>query len=186
VHTSRIAFATFAPEHLDGAVLLSRQAGWPHRREDWATVLALSTGFVAPEGDRDIAALARPDRSACGVDRAPLIALLSEQGRIAVRRHEGRPTGFATLRAFGRGRVAGPVVAATADDARAPLSFLFATRPGAFLRVDTTAARGLAPWLAAQGLAHVGGGIAMRRGGGEAPDRQTGVQTFALASQALG
>jgi hypothetical protein len=134
----------------------------------------------------DIAALARLDRSACGMDRAPLIALLSEQGRIAVRRHEGRPAGFAALRAFGRGEVARPVVAATADDARALLSFLFATRPGAFLRVDTTAACGLAPWLAAQGLAHVGGGIAMRRGGGEAPGQQRGVQTFALASQTLG
>ena len=83
MHTSRIAFATFAPEHLDGAVRLSRQAGWPDRREDWATVLALSTGFVA------------------------------------------------------------------------------------------------------EGLAQVGGGIAMQRGG-ETPDRQSGVQTFALASQALG
>jgi GNAT superfamily N-acetyltransferase len=52
VHTGRIEFADFAPEHLHGAVLLSRQAGWPHRREDWPTVLALSAGFVALEGDR--------------------------------------------------------------------------------------------------------------------------------------
>ncbi|WP_162501579.1 GNAT family N-acetyltransferase, partial [Methylobacterium crusticola] len=38
---------TFAPAHLDGAVALSRAAGWPHRREDWALVLSLSAGRVA-------------------------------------------------------------------------------------------------------------------------------------------
>lgn len=41
------ALAPFRPEHLDGAVALSRQAGWPHRREDWALALALSEGLAA-------------------------------------------------------------------------------------------------------------------------------------------
>jgi hypothetical protein len=79
----------------------------------------------------------------------------------------------------------GPVVAAPGNDARMLMSFLFAARPGAFLRVDTPRTSGLAPWLAEQGLAHVGGGIAMRRGG-HASGQAAGVQTFALASQALG
>jgi predicted N-acetyltransferase YhbS len=275
--TTSIELVDFTPEHLEGAMLLSRQAGWPHRREDWAMVLALSAGVVALDGDQvvgttlvtrygreaatinmvivdtamrgrgigrrlmdfalqasesrdcrlvatqdglplyeqlgfrtsgkilqhqgvprqavapadvdwamadDIAAIARLDRAAFGADRGALIGLLSEQGRLAVLRQERRLSGFAAIRAFGRGEVAGPVVAATADDARMLLSFLFATRPGAFLRVDTPQASGLAPWLAEQGLAHVGGGIAMRRGG-HASGRAAGVQTFALASQAL-
>lgn len=41
------ALAPFEQEHLDGAVRLSRQAGWPHRLEDWQMVLALSEGVVA-------------------------------------------------------------------------------------------------------------------------------------------
>ncbi len=46
---SPITLETMTPDHLDGAVALSQQAGWPHRREDWAFVLALSDGFVALE-----------------------------------------------------------------------------------------------------------------------------------------
>ena len=42
----------FAPEHLDGAVDLSRAAGWPHRREDWELVLSISQGIVLLDGDR--------------------------------------------------------------------------------------------------------------------------------------
>lgn len=37
--------------HLDGAVRLSREAGWPHRRDDWAMVLSASDGLVALEDE---------------------------------------------------------------------------------------------------------------------------------------
>lgn len=37
----------FGGEHLDGAVRLSREAGWPHRLEDWQVVLDVSKGVVA-------------------------------------------------------------------------------------------------------------------------------------------
>lgn len=42
-----ITFTDFAPQHLGAALVLSRQAGWPHRREDWAMALSLSRGIVA-------------------------------------------------------------------------------------------------------------------------------------------
>lgn len=273
-----IELVKFTPDHLDGALVLSRQAGWPHRREDWAMVLSLSTGVVAQEGDRvvgttmvtrygeeaatinmvivdeamrgrgigrrlmdfalqeskgrecrlvatleglplytklgfretgtilqyqgiaapamrpdgvewatreDVAEFAAMDQAASGLDRGALISLLFEQGRGAVLRHNGRTVGFAAMRLFGRGQVVGPVVATTADDARSLLSFLFAACPGEFLRVDTSDASGLSPWLAAQGLTHVGGGIAMRTGK-PAPASAPPFQTFALANQALG
>ena len=45
-----IELTAFGPEHLEGAVLLSRQAGWPHRMDDWQTALALSTGLAAVSG----------------------------------------------------------------------------------------------------------------------------------------
>jgi GNAT superfamily N-acetyltransferase len=48
-------FETMAPEHLDGAVELSRQVGWPHRREDWELVQSLSQGVVALEEGRVVA-----------------------------------------------------------------------------------------------------------------------------------
>uniref|UniRef100_UPI003100C351 GNAT family N-acetyltransferase n=1 Tax=Neorhizobium sp. EC2-8 TaxID=3129230 RepID=UPI003100C351 len=38
---------SFGIEHLDGAVHLSREAGWPHRRQDWEVALHLSQGVVA-------------------------------------------------------------------------------------------------------------------------------------------
>ena len=47
-----IDLAAFDESHLDDAVLLSREAGWPHRREDWAMLLALSEGFVATHGGK--------------------------------------------------------------------------------------------------------------------------------------
>jgi GNAT superfamily N-acetyltransferase len=43
----QISLEAMETEHLDGAVLLSREAGWPHRREDWELVLSVSEGIVA-------------------------------------------------------------------------------------------------------------------------------------------
>jgi GNAT superfamily N-acetyltransferase len=37
----------FGAEHLDGAVHLSREAGWPHRPQDWQVAQQLSQGVVA-------------------------------------------------------------------------------------------------------------------------------------------
>ncbi|HEX6015417.1 MAG TPA: GNAT family N-acetyltransferase [Geminicoccaceae bacterium] len=144
---------------------------------------------AAPEGvawaePGDTEAIAALDRAATGMDRAGLVAALAGAGRLAVIRDESGPAGYAALRPFGRGEVAGPVVARDAADARRLLAFLFASRPGAFLRVDTPEASGLGDWLAAQGLAPVGGGIAMIRGG--APAAASEFQSFALAAQALG
>lgn len=52
MNTIDVTFADLGTEHLDGAVALSRQAGWPHRPEDWALLLGLSRGFVALVGSR--------------------------------------------------------------------------------------------------------------------------------------
>lgn len=278
-----IDLVAFDESHLDGALLLSREAGWPHRREDWAMLLALSQGFVALQGDAvvgtammtpfgdgfatinmvivaatmrghglgrrlmdtamracgerecrltatadglplyeklgfratheirqhqgipgpalpdgatgtktvdwagpaDASAVIELDRQALGIDRRHLLGLLDDLGRLAVLREAGRISGYAVLRPFGRGEVIGPVIAHTVEQAQALLTFLIASRPGAFLRVDTAEWERLSPWLAARGLAAVGGGIAMCRN--QASPQTTGpAKTFALASQALG
>jgi predicted N-acetyltransferase YhbS len=277
MQTTEIDLTGFEPRHLKGAVSLSRQAGWPHRFEDWDMALSLSTGVVALEGDRvvgttlvtrygsdcatinmvivdetmrgrgvgrrlmdfgldvargmqcrliatreglplyeklgfretgtilqhqgiapavaapddvewatpdDLDAITALDRQAFGADREELIAALAKVGRFAVLRREGKLIGFSVLRPFGRGEVIGPVVAIHADHARKLILFPMAARPGAFLRVDTTAAAGLSSWLAEHGLAHVGGGTAMQRG--DISSQPTAFTTFALANQAFG
>lgn len=37
----------FGPEHFEGAMSLSHQVGWPHKREDWQLIVALSKGIAA-------------------------------------------------------------------------------------------------------------------------------------------
>lgn len=278
MQTRQIDLIPFSPDYIDAAVSLSRQAGWPHRPEDWQMVLALSKGVVAVEGDRtvgtvlvtsykedcatinmvivdesmrgrglgrrlmdaavhiagnrplrlvateeglplyekfgfretgrvlqhqgvvgkmaapagvepanpsDVAAIAELDRGAFGGDRGDLIANIATIGEFALIRRDGRVSGYAALRPFGRGEVIGPVVAADLDDAKALIAYFIARRPGRFLRVDTIAETGLGPWLAEQGLTHVSGAIAMMTSVNERPADVTAT-TFALAAQAFG
>lgn len=44
---AKIEIVSFMPEHLGGAVRLSEQVNWPHRKEDWALMLDISEGVVA-------------------------------------------------------------------------------------------------------------------------------------------
>ncbi|MEH0074598.1 GNAT family N-acetyltransferase [Pannonibacter sp. Pt2] len=132
----------------------------------------------------DAAVLAQLDKAATGMDRMALINALLQLGKIFTIRENGQITAYAALRPFGRGEVAGPVIARDTDQARMLLSCCLTECEGRFLRVDTGVETGLAPWLAEHGLAHAGGGIAMRLG---APTETSGpVHTFALAAQALG
>ncbi len=137
--------------------------------------------WATPE---EIDGIARLDLTATGLDRTALVAALAGAGRLAVLREGGGMVGYAAIRPFGRGEVAGPVVARDADEARRLLSFLLAGRQGAFMRVDTQADSGLPAWLAAVGLAAAGGGIAMTLRPKARP--QTSFRSFALAAQAFG
>lgn len=47
MQVGEIETRAFEGEHLDGAVRLSREAGWPHRLEDWQVALDVSKGVVA-------------------------------------------------------------------------------------------------------------------------------------------
>lgn len=278
MQASVMEIENFQPEHLDAAVELSRQAGWPHRKEDWRLVLSLSKGFVALDHGRVVGTamatlfgdscatvnmvivdetmrgkglgrklmqaaldaaegrecrliatadglplyekmgfvangevlqhqgivkqtekpagvewlssvnateLATLDRQAFGADRTSLFAALADSARFAVLKNNGTVAGFAALRAFGRGEVIGPVVAANAEDATKLIAFILSERTGAFVRVDTTPDTGLAPWLTEHGLAHVGSGIPMRRAS-PGMKTETIYKKFALTSQALG
>ena len=149
-------------------------------------VTAASTGMALPDraGPGDMAALAALDAAATGMDRTALLAALLRVGAVHVLRQGGVITAFAALRAFGRGEVLGPVIARDVDEAQALMAPLIAACSGRFLRVDTPVTSGLAPWLAAQGMAHAGGGVQMRRGGSAAVSGPH--EVFALAAQAMG
>jgi GNAT superfamily N-acetyltransferase len=274
----QISLEAMGTKHLDGAVLLSREAGWPHRREDWELVLSVSEGIVALHDGRVVATtimtpfgsdaaainmvivddamrgrglgrrlmdaaleragtrncrlvatkeglplyeklgfvavgeivqhqgkalkVATPatvswardddyekicslDRIACGLDRSKLMSILRQAAQFAVIRERGEVAAFAGVRAFGRGLVIGPVVASSSQQAKDLIQFMLAHHEGGFVRLDTELSTGLGPWLVERGLAHVGGGIPMRRGRkverAEAPYR-----TYALVNQALG
>ena len=53
----QITLGTMALRHLEGAVELSRQVKWPHRREDWELVQSVSQGIVALEEERVVATI---------------------------------------------------------------------------------------------------------------------------------
>lgn len=276
---NQIDIVAFGPEHIDGAVELSRAESWPHRREDWQLVQQLSAGIAAVDADRrltgttlltpygqdcatinmvivdksmrglgvgrklmeramalaegrplrlvatkeglplyeklgfvttgeirqhqgevrpldrpdgvedmqagDLESLKALDREAYGADRSALIDALVRHGKIAVIRKGETIEAWAAIRPFGRGEVIGPVIAPDAKTACALIAFHAASRPGAFLRVDTGSETGIAPWLAEIGLPHVGGGIAMRRPSKDNAE-QARRKVYALANQALG
>ncbi|WP_375796944.1 GNAT family N-acetyltransferase [Alloyangia mangrovi] len=135
----------------------------------------LPVQLVAGADASDLAAM---DRAASGMDRTALIAAITERGELL--RAE---RGFAILREFGRGRVLGPVVAQDAETARALIAAGATRCAGQFLRIDLTDAA-LAPHAEALGLAHAGGGTAMKKAARAAAE--TDFTTYALASQALG
>ncbi|MDX8445294.1 GNAT family N-acetyltransferase [Mesorhizobium captivum] len=274
-----IELQDFGPDHIEGAVELSRQENWPHRPQDWQMALQLSSGAVALDdqgrvagtmlvtpygadcaminmvivdrnargkglgrrlmeqafalaGDRPlrlvatadgmplyqklgfvpsgtilqhqgrVATLRAPggvetastgdlpeikalDRDAYGADREALIDVLAERGQFAVIRRNGAIEAYAAIRPFGRGEVIGPVIAGSADAAQVLIGFFAASRPAAFLRVDTDSRTGIAGWLAEIGLAHVGGGVAMDRPPKKGAE-QARPKVYALANQALG
>ncbi|WP_431324059.1 GNAT family N-acetyltransferase [Rhizobium sp. YTU87027] len=279
MRTGAIDLVAFAPQHIEEAITLSRQAKWPHRSEDWHLVLELSAGAVAlddegkvagtilmtpygsdcatismvivdeclrgrgigrklmekafalagnrqlrliatmeglplyeklgfvacgtidqhqgrahevaepagvePANAGDLVAIKALDGTAFGADRSALIDLLARNGAFAVIRRGGAVVAYAACRAFGRGEVIGPVVAANKDDAKELIAFFTAGRAGAFLRIDTQKDSGLSGWLTAIGLAKVGGGIVMGKPPSENPE-EPATRIFALANQALG
>jgi GNAT superfamily N-acetyltransferase len=126
---------------------------------------------------------------ACGLDRSALLpALLDIAEGVALERN-GTLTGFALLRAFGRGQAIGPVVAVTEDGlqtqrAQALIADRLAASAGAFTRLDTPDEQGLSHWLESIGLARVDTVVKMARNGEPAHD--PAVAQFGIVNQALG
>ncbi|MER0236714.1 GNAT family N-acetyltransferase [Fulvimarina sp. MAC8] len=151
-----------------------------------------ATDVAAPEGIENAAAddwqaIAELDLSAFGGDRSTLLDRIHSVGEALVERGDrGDVVAYAACRPFGRGAVIGPVVAPDAATAKRLIAGHLHSRRGQFVRIDTAASMGIAPWLIGQGLVHVGGGVAMTLGSPPPASPKSGAQLFALAAQALG
>lgn len=133
----------------------------------------------------DHAALCALDAAAFGADRSTLMSRLLASSEAWLVEHAGQPTGFALLRAFGRGTIIGPIVAPGEDDAIALSAAAVRAAPAGTLRVDIDAeAEHLAAWLTAAGLPAVDSATIMRRGAWHAIRK--GARRFGLALQAWG
>jgi predicted N-acetyltransferase YhbS len=139
---------------------------------------------LRPISPPDFPAIVALDRIANGMDRSQLLArLLGESGGVVL--HRGSAiAGFALVRAFGRGKLIGPVVAPDGENARAMIAAVLDRHVGQFVRIDVPAEDGFCAWLDAAGLTSAGNVVRMVRG----PDvpTESGVQVFALGSQAFG
>ncbi|MGO4566387.1 GNAT family N-acetyltransferase [Rhizobium sp. 2YAF20] len=138
--------------------------------------------WVTPDALPEIKAL---DGAAFGASRDTLIDVLAKEGTFAAIRNGDRIVAFAFTRLFGKGEVVGPVVAEKVEQARDLLAFILSGKEGHFVRIDIPKQTGLSSQLEDWGMPQEGEVVAMVRGA--AGHSQTpAVQTFCLASQAIG
>ncbi|MBB3569696.1 GNAT family N-acetyltransferase [Rhizobium sp. BK491] len=78
----QIEIRPFGPDHLDAAVRLSQEAGWPHRLEDWEVAVDLSTGVIAIGADGEVVGttLLTPYETDCATINMVIVAA-SMRGR---------------------------------------------------------------------------------------------------------
>ncbi|NBB47756.1 GNAT family N-acetyltransferase [Rhizobium sp. CRIBSB] len=124
------------------------------------------------------------DALAYGADRRPVFERLFPVSEGTVILRDGLVSGFALCREFGRGRVIGPVVAETEEDAIALVRPHVIAHKDRFLRMDTRAEDGpLRRFLDEAGIAFYDTVTTMTLG--EVPSGGP-VTTFGLVNQALG
>lgn len=139
---------------------------------------------LRPGGLVDLQSLATLDAAATGLDRVPLLRELLGFADGVVLERAGLPAGFSILRAFGRGFVIGPVVAADEADAWALTAYWLHRCQGRFARVDVPDLPGFEARLMEAGLPFVSGVVTMRRG---EPPRPAGPwRRYGLVTQAFG
>ena len=140
-------------------------------------------GRVRAMAAADAEAIAHLDGQATGWDRRPMLSRLVEVGEGLVLLRDGEPHGYAISRRFGRGHLIGPVVAESADDARALIEAALARLGRVFVRVDTSATSRLGDWLEHIGLPRVSEVATMVKGAQILPPGPA--RMFALASHSF-
>ena len=131
--------------------------------------------------DRERALKERFGLAVLALNRQQQGEVVDVHGEVRVLEKAAKVTAYGVCRKFGRGRVVGPVIAASSTQAKELINGFIAAYPEEFLRVDTPQASNLSPWLISVGLNVAGKGWSMRRS-----PRTPVPNTHALASQALG
>ena len=140
---------------------------------------------VRPVSELGMEPLLALDRDATGLDRGELLNSVCAVSDGLVISVAGKPSGYALSRAFGRGVVIGPVVAASADLARSLVEHLLARYEGRFVRIDIVEGGIDATWLAHQGLECVDRVRVMTKGVWSEPTVPK-IRKFALIGHAFG
>lgn len=91
---------------------------------------------LRPATGADVARIAELDTAAFGVDRRAILTAVLEASHAEVLERDGRVEGFVLDRPFGRGRLIGPMVAASDEDAVALAADRIAAHIGEFVRID--------------------------------------------------
>ena len=159
-------------------VVIQQHQGIPHGGHQTPPA-----GRVRALAAADAEAIARLDRQATGWDRRPMLSRLVEAGKGHVLLRDGQPHGDAISRRFGRGHVIGPVVAESADEARALIEAALARLGPVFVRIDTSATSQLGDWLEHIGLPQVSDVATMVKGAQIPPPGPA--RMFALASHSF-
>ncbi|MBB3213861.1 ribosomal protein S18 acetylase RimI-like enzyme [Herbaspirillum sp. Sphag1AN] len=150
-----------------------------------APFVPLPTGLrMRPLGVNDTARLQALDRRASGLDRGHVIAALSEVAEGVALDSDGEMLGFALVRRFGHGHAIGPVVAPSAEHAKALISYWLHRYAGSFTRIDVTEESELSPWLSEIGLTRVDTVVSMCKG--SLPQTDPAIRLFSVINQALG
>ena len=148
-----------------------------------APTIDISVSLRAAKPD-DRAALYALDHAASGMERAALLDAICAIADVLVVERDGRITGYACARRWGRGVVIGPVVAQDTADTQALIATLGAQHVGHFVRIDVTVASGLSPWLETIGLPRVDQVASMSLG--RTPQSLPGATLYALSNQSFG
>jgi len=74
MQSTQLDMVPFGTQHLEGALALSRQAGWPHRLADWETALKLSTGVVVLENDKVVGTTLTTHFGSCATINMVIVA----------------------------------------------------------------------------------------------------------------
>ena len=112
----------------------------------------------------DLPGVLELENQSFGGDRAALVNWMASNTRISVIRRNGKVSGFAACRPFGRGYVVGPVVADSVQDAQPLIGHHLTGLVGQFVRLDVMRESGLSPWLIDLGLMRVSQPPVMQRG----------------------
>lgn len=149
--------------------------------EQWQGMVGPGRGTARLAGKEEFAAVAALDRSATGLDRAEVLRALFEVSTVVLGGPVDAPTSYVMRRAFGRGALIGPIVAASPAEAAALVASV--QQPG-FQRLDVPAGCGMIEALGEPGLVSIEDVQVMIRGTWPGP--AANVSLLGFASQATG